>query len=167
MLFKCFVVSLCLGFTTLTYALTLKSSAFQEGGVIPESYTCKGDNLSPPLSWENPPDKTQAYVLIINDPDAPAGNWDHWIVFNIPGNIKELPQEVDITKAGYKLAKNSWGQATYGGPCPPSGTHHYYFTLYALSSFLPLEERASKKDVEKAMEGKVLDRTTLMGTVSH
>ncbi len=138
---------------------------------IPVHYSCDGEDVSPPLDWRNPPAGTQSFALIMDDPDAPGGTWDHWIVFNIPAEVRELPENMP---AGMKFGdvaatfgKNSWGNSDYGGPCPPGGTHRYFFKLYALDTTLSLDESADKKQVLGAMEGHILAETELMGTYSR
>ncbi|HTM63420.1 MAG TPA: YbhB/YbcL family Raf kinase inhibitor-like protein [Gammaproteobacteria bacterium] len=140
---------------------TLKSSAFADGGMIPSKYTCDGDNISPPVSWINPPSGTHTYALIVDDPDAPAGVWDHWLLFNIPERTHELPEDFiagDIILCGL----NSWGDSSYGGPCPPDGEHRYFFKLYALDTKLDLVN-PDKAALEDAMRGHILASATLMG----
>lgn len=151
-------------FSSFSYAanFSLSSQAFSNGGTIPELYTCKGKNISPPLAWTGAPDKTQSFALIVSDPDAPSGVFYHWIAYNIPGktnelSIENLPQEA-------LLGKNSSNKADYFGPCPPSGKpHHYVFTLYALDSNLNLPADEDISGLEKAMKGHVLSSTTLTG----
>ncbi len=149
----------------------LISTAFEQGEPIPAKYSCDGEDISPSLAWGDPPEGTQSLVLIMDDPDAPVGTWDHWIVFNIPAEIRELPEAMP---AGMKFddvaatfGKNSWGRSNYGGPCPPGGTHRYFFKLYALDITLSLDENANKKQVLAAMEGHILTETELMGTYSR
>lgn len=141
------------------------SPAFAEGGQIPVEYTCNGDDISPPLAWSGSPSATQVFVLVCDDPDAPAGTWTHWMVFDIPADTYELAQGASgALPAGAKHGLNSWKEAGYGGPCPPSGpAHHYRFTVYALDAPLGLTEGASRKEVEKAMEGRILSQTLLTG----
>ena len=146
--------------------LKVTSSAFTEGAMIPKKYTCDDRNISPPLTWTEGPADTKSYVLIADDPDAPVGTWVHWVLFNIPANTRELPENVAPEKTlayGEKHGKNGWGNIGYGGPCPPSGTHRYYFKLYALNTSLNLEAGATKADLEKAMQGHVLAEGQLMG----
>ncbi len=143
---------------------TLSSSAFQEGQEIPELYTCDGGDISPPLSWEQLPNKTQSLVLIMDDPDAPRGVWDHWILFNIPTTIDSLAEDITTNfPVGAKWGLNSWGKKNYGGPCPPSGTHRYFFKLYALDIILNLAEGVDKKKLLVTMKGHILGQATLMG----
>ncbi len=143
--------------------LKLTSSAFENEGRIPDKYTCKGEDISPPLEIEGIPEGAKSLVLIIDDPDAPMGNWDHWIVWNIPlvSKIEEnsVPQ-------GAVQGINDFRKHDYGGPCPPSGTHRYMFKLYALDIILDLDEDSRKMDVENAMEGHVLAQTKLIGLYS-
>jgi len=148
--------------TTTTMPMKLESQAFAEGATIPVKYTCDGEDTSPDLNWSNDPVGTMSFVLIVDDPDAPGGTWDHWIVFNIPPTTKSVQegQEPQGTKGG-----NSWGNLGYGGPCPPSGTHRYFFTIYALDlDTLSLAEGATKSAVEASMGGHILDQASLMGT---
>jgi Raf kinase inhibitor-like YbhB/YbcL family protein len=148
-------------------ALLITSSAFEGGGTIPTRYTCDGEDLSPPLSWSEPPAGTGSLVLLCDDPDAPAGTWDHWVLFNIPATARSLPQNLPsapvLDGAGVHGA-NSWGRIGYGGPCPPEGTEHrYYFRLYALDISLDLDPGATRKDVEKALKGHILAQGQLVG----
>lgn len=147
--------------TTTTVPIKLESEAFAEGDTIPVKYTCDGEDTSPDLSWSNDPVGTKSFVLIMDDPDAPGGTWDHWIVFNIPPTTKSVQEGQEPT--GTK-GKNSWGNLGYGGPCPPSGTHRYFFIIYALDlDSLSLAEGATKSEVETSMEGHILDQASLMG----
>jgi len=143
-------------------ALHITSPAFSEGGSIPAKFTCTGQNVSPALAWAGAPDGVRSYALIMDDPDAPRGTWVHWVVFNLPDDRSGLPEDVgqDVGVQG----TNSWGRTGYGGPCPPSGTHRYFFKLYALDTALNLKAGASKEDVLRAMEGHILAQGQLMGT---
>jgi len=145
--------------------ITLQSSAFSEGSTIPEKYTCEGPDVSPPLSWSGVPEEAQSLVLIADDPDAPAGTWVHWVIFNIPPDTGEFPEGVtDLGTEG----KNDFNRTGYGGPCPPPGNaHRYFFKLYALDTTLDLSPRATKQDLVKAMEGHVLAQGQLMGKFSR
>jgi len=149
----------------------LISTAFEQGEPIPAKYSCDGEDISPSLAWGDPPQGTQSLALIMDDPDAPVGTWDHWIVFNIPADIRELPEAMPAgTKFGdvaVTFGKNSWNRSDYGGPCPPGGTHRYFFKLYALDTTLPSDETMNKKQVLAAMDGHILAETELMGTFSH
>jgi Raf kinase inhibitor-like YbhB/YbcL family protein len=146
--------------------LVITSSAFSEGGMIPGQYTCDGPDISPDLSWEGVPEGTRSLALICDDPDAPAGTWVHWVLFNIPAGEKGLPAEI-ASKAtlsnGALQGTNDFGRLGYGGPCPPRGTHRYYFKLYALDIFLSLNAGAKKAQVEAAMAGHILAQAQLMG----
>lgn len=147
--------------------MELKSSAFGYGQPIPVRYTCDGKDISPPLEWTDPPTGTQSFALIMDDPDAPIGVWDHWVLFNLPAEIRSLPEAVppdaDLAQGG-RHGRNSWKRLGYGGPCPPGGTHRYFFRLYALDTALNLPAGATKKDVLRAMEGHILAQAELMGT---
>ena len=145
--------------------LKLTSSAFNEGDLIPKLYTCDGKDISPPLAWTGVPGGARSLALICDDPDAPVGIWDHWVLFNMPVNVTSLPeavQKVETPPQGGTQGRNSWGKIGYGGPCPPGGTHRYIFKLYALDTELNLKAGADKKDVEKAMKGHILAETQLM-----
>lgn len=142
--------------------LTLSSPAFSEGDLIPSRYTCDGEDLMPPIEVRGIPQNTQTLAIIMDDPDAPSGTWDHLVVFNIPVtgdsfSIKEgaVPRGTD--------GKNSWGKTGYGGPCPPSGTHRYIFRVYALGTKLAIPSGSTKEVVEKAMEDHVLAEGKLAG----
>lgn len=151
----------------MTFDLT--SSAFTHKGSIPVLYSCKDKDTSPPLSWAGAPDSVKSYALIVDDPDAPSGTWIHWVYFNIPGQQTSLEQGISRDKEfmdGSRNGENSWGALGYDGPCPPSGTHRYFFKLYALDTVLSLEPGASKPEVLKAMQGHTLGMAELMGTFS-
>ena len=145
--------------------MNLTSSAFANGQPIPVKYSCKGADVSPVLAWDQAPAGTQSFALIMDDPDAPMGTWDHWVLFNIPPQTLSLPEDFQPA-APVIVGRNSSGQSRYGGPCPPSGTHRYFFRLYALDSTLSLSSKASKGDVLSAMQGHVLGMAELMGTFS-
>jgi Raf kinase inhibitor-like YbhB/YbcL family protein len=144
---------------------TLKS-VFGNNETIPKKYTCDGDDLSPPLSWEGRPEGTVSYVLIVDDPDAPAGTFTHWVLYNIPGDLNSLPEGVPQgkeVKYGYQ-GRNDFGAYGYGGPCPPRGKpHRYFFKLYALDTKLDLPPGAKRGDVERAMKGHVIGEAQLIG----
>jgi Raf kinase inhibitor-like YbhB/YbcL family protein len=146
--------------------IKVTSRAFQEGGMIPREYTCDGANVSPPLAWDSAPVKTESFALIADDPDAPGKTWVHWIVFNIASNTRELPGNVpaqDTIASGSNQGTNDFRKVGYGGPCPPSGAHRYYFKLYALDTELALDSSATKDQLLKAMEGHALAQGQLMG----
>ena len=149
-------------------ALTVLSSAFQEGDKIPAKYTCEGQDVSPPLAWSEPPAGTRSLALIVDDPDAPGGVFTHWLLFNIPPDSRELPEAVPTQAelaSGALQGKTDFGRTGYGGPCPPPGRpHRYQFTLYALDQPLDLEGGASKKQLLSAMEGHILTQGQLTGT---
>jgi len=147
-------------------AIKVVRSAFQEGGMIPADYTCDGKNISPPLSWSGMPEKAVTLALICDDPDAPVGTWVHWVLYNLPASAKELPADVppeEKLASGAVQGKNDFRKVGYGGPCPPGGTHRYYFKLYALDKALDLKPGATKKELLKAMEGHILAEGQLMG----
>jgi len=150
-----------------TLPFELISTAFEQGQPIPVQYSCDGEDISPSLAWGDPPAGTQSLALIMDDPDAPGGTWDHWIVFNIPPELRELPDAVSAGEVDATFGQNSWGRSDYGGPCPPGGTHRYFFKLYALDTTLSLDANANKKQVLAAMDGHILAETELMGTFSR
>ena len=146
--------------------LKVTSAAFEEGGAIPSEYTCDGRNVSPPLAWDGVPTGAKTIALIADDPDAPRGTWVHWVLFNLPAAEKGLPEAIPATEtlaSGAKQGKNDFGSAGYGGPCPPAGTHRYFFKLYALDSQLDLQSGATKDQLLKAMQGRVVAEGQLMG----
>lgn len=147
--------------------LPVESSAFRAGEDIPVRYTCDGDDVSPPLSWSEPPAGTQSFALICDDPDAPAGTWTHWVLFNLPATARSLPEGIpprDVVEGVGVHGSNSWRRVGYGGPCPPGGAaHRYEFKLRALDTALDLPAGASKEDLEGAMEGHILAEGQLMG----
>ncbi len=148
--------------------LTVSSSAFQEGDVIPTEYTCEGQDVSPPLAWDEPPAGTQSLVLIVDDPDAPVGVFTHWVLFNIPSDSRDLPEALPTQAqlpSGAQQGKNDFGRLGYGGPCPPPGrSHRYRFTVYALDQPLGLTVGALKKQVLDAIQGHILAQGQLTGT---
>lgn len=150
-----------------TMGFTLTSTAFAHGEAIPKLYTCDGEDISPPLAWSGAPAGTRSFVLICDDPDAPVGVWDHWLLFNIPATVDGLPEGVAERTDGSLYGKNSWRRQDYGGPCPPGGVHRYFFKLYALDTTLNLRAGASKRDIERAMEGHILARAELVGTYTR
>lgn len=142
--------------------LVIKSPAFGNQEYIPKRYSGEGEDANPPLIFENVPEGTKSLALIVDDPDAPMGTWDHWIVFNIPSGVREI-KEGEVPQ-GAVLGKNNFGKLEYGGPYPPPGKpHRYFFKLYALDTTLNLRKGVEKKEVEKAMEGHILSQTTLVG----
>jgi Raf kinase inhibitor-like YbhB/YbcL family protein len=146
--------------------IQLTSPAFTEGQMIPKQYTCDAANVSPPLEWSGVPAGARSLALIADDPDAPAGTWTHWIVFNLPVGTSGLPEAVAATNKlenGALQGTTSFRKVGYGGPCPPGGTHRYYFKLYALDAPLSLTNSASAKDMQSAMQGHILASAQLMG----
>ncbi len=149
--------------------LSISSTAFAAGKPIPAVYSCKGRSVSPPLAWAGTPATTKSFALILDDPDAPSGTFVHWVIYNIPASSGSLPEAVPASAQlpdGSVQGNNGAGQLGYTGPCPPSGTHRYFFKLYALDAALTLPSGASKDQLLKAMQGHVLAQGELMGTFS-
>lgn len=149
-------------------ALTLTSTSFVADGRIPALYTCDGQDISPALAWEGMPPETESFALIMDDPDASVGTWVHWVIYNIPagagGLAEALPGDPELPD-GSLQGQNSWPRSGYGGPCPPSGTHRYFFKLYALDTSLALApDRTDKATLLDAIAGHVIAEATLMGT---
>jgi len=148
-------------------ALQISSPAFSAGESIPKKFTCDGPDVSPKLSWGDPPAKTQSFALIMDDPDAPVGTWVHWVLYDVPADAKELPEAVpkqEQLASGARQGHNDFGKTGYGGPCPPPGKpHRYFFKLYALDAKLNLKAGATKADVERAMKGHILAQAELVG----
>jgi Raf kinase inhibitor-like YbhB/YbcL family protein len=155
-------------------ALALESSAFTPMGEIPATYTCDGEDGAPPLRWSGAPPGTRSFVLIVDDPDAPdpaapKRTYVHWVLYDIPADATSLAERVTAAglPAGTREGVNDWDKSGYGGPCPPIGRHRYFFKLFALDRMLGDLGRARKADVERAMQGHVLERTELVGTYQH
>lgn len=151
--------------------LSLTSPAFDSGATIPQKYSCQGEDISPALDFSAPPANTKSLALLVDDPDAPAGTWTHWVVYNLPAEALKLAEGASRAKgqpaqlpSGAVQGKNSFNRGDYGGPCPPSGTHHYYFRLYALDITLPADPPLDRPALLKAMDGHVLGQGELMGT---
>jgi len=142
--------------------LIITSPVFGNNGYIPAKYTCDGEDVNPPLKIEYVPGGTQSLVLIVDDPDAPAGTWSHWTVWNIPPAEKIEENSVPGVEG-----LNDFGRHSYGGPSPPSGTHRYFFKVYALDTKLDLDKNSRKNDVEEAMEGHVLAKGEIIGLYSR
>lgn len=167
------IIGLCLILCVRTSAraaqdssLTLTSPAFQNGGAIPERYTCSGRNESPELAWIGVPGRTRSFVLILDDPDAPIGTFTHWVAYNLSPTAKVLPEGMaTLTAAGNgDQGLNGSGEIGYMGPCPPPGKlHHYHFRLYALDEKVDLKAGATAQQVEAVMKGHVLAQTELVG----
>jgi len=151
--------------------MTLKSSAFEHQNAIPKQFTCDGSNISPALAWANVPPNAKSLALIVDDPDVPAPvlpvmTWVHWLLYNIPPTVSELPQNIapqDLPK-GALHGKNDWKDTSYNGPCPPFGSHRYFFKLYALDTALPDLNLPDKAALEKEMVGHIIDKAELIGT---
>ncbi|NCO33461.1 MAG: phosphatidylethanolamine-binding protein [Armatimonadetes bacterium CG2_30_59_28] len=150
--------------------IKLTSKAFKEGATIPKQYTCDGKDVSPPLEWDKTPDGTKSLALICDDPDAPMGTWVHWVVYNLPAHAKKLAAAIppkDKLPNSAVQGTNDFHKIGYGGPCPPRGTHRYFFKLYALDTALDLKPGATKTQLEIAMEGHVVGRGQLIGRYSR
>lgn len=139
--------------------MRVSSAAFQEGGAIPEEFTCDGADVSPPLRIENAPTGTKSLALTVEDPDAPSGTFVHWVVWNLSSGTRDLPKG----QAGGVAGRNDFGRKGYGGPCPPSGQHRYFFKAYAVDTMLALSSDSGKKELEKALKGHILAEARLMG----
>ena len=150
-----------------TMPFELTSMAFSAGETIPQKFTCDGPDVSPQLKWNEPPANSQGMALIMDDPDAPAGTWVHWLLYDLPANTRELPEGVakqEQVSGGARQGRNDFGKIGYGGPCPPPGKpHRYFFKLYALDAKLGLKAGATKADVERTMKGHILAQTELIG----
>ena len=146
--------------------MKLTSTAFEHESLIPTRYTCDGQDVSPPLAWSGALANTKSFALIADDPDAPMGTWVHWVAWDISGGTTALEENVPKKEAlpnGMKQGTTDLPSIGYVGPCPPSGTHRYFFKLYALDTTLNLPPRTTKKDLERAMQGHILARAELMG----
>ena len=146
--------------------IKVTSPAFKDGGLIPAKYTCDGSDISPPLKWEAVPQGTKSIAVISDDPDAPVGTWVHWVIFALPADTRELTENIPPDKTlpnGAKQGTSDFGRIGYGGPCPPSGTHRYFFKVYALDTGIDLEAGTRKRDLLRAMEGHILAEGQLMG----
>jgi len=144
--------------------LQLTSSAFRHGQAIPAEFTCKGRDVSPPLAWTGLPDGTEALAFILDDPDAAKGTWTHWTFWNLPATVGTLDAGADATRLGATLGTTSAKMQGYHGPCPPSGTHRYFFTIYALDGKLALDRGASVEQLRDAVRGRALGKGQLMAT---
>jgi Raf kinase inhibitor-like YbhB/YbcL family protein len=152
-------------------ALSLTSPVFVHDGAIPKNYTCQGKDMSPALAWRDLPKGTKSLALIVDDPDAPDPaapkmTWVHWVLYSIPVSASGLAEAIapSALPAGTREGKNDWKRTGYGGPCPPIGRHRYFHKLYALNIVLPDLKQPTKAQLEKAMEGHVLEKVELMGT---
>ena len=147
-------------------SIQITSSAFKHEGMIPARFTCDGEDISPPLKWENLPQSTQSIAIIADDPDAPMGTFVHWVLYNLPANTRQLPEAVpakEVLDDGAVQGKTDFGRFGYGGPCPPSGTHRYFFKIYALDKRLEIVGIADKSRLLNAMQGHIVGQGELMG----
>lgn len=151
----------------VSMAFTLTSRAFTHRAKIPKGYTCDDADISPPLAWTDPPAGTTSFALIADDPDAPVGTWVHWVLYHVPASRRDLAEhlpKVETLADGTKQGLTDFRRVGYGGPCPPRGpAHRYFFKLYALDTTLELPPKATKAQLEQAMEGHILAQTELIG----
>src|SRR5210317_680396 len=152
-------------------AMQIRSPAFADGGEIPTTYTCQGDDIAPPLEWDGVPENTGSLVLIVDDPDAPDPDaprmtWVHWLLYNLPADSRGLPEGATAADlpAGVQEGLNDWKHTGYGGACPPIGRHRYFHKLYALDTLLPDLKKPTKAAVESAMKGHIIGQAELVGT---
>ena len=146
--------------------IKITSPAFEDGGLIPAKYTCDGADISPPLQWDAVPEGTKSIALICDDPDAPVGTFVHWVIFGLPAETRELAEKVpaeEVLANGARQGISDFGRTGYGGPCPPSGTHRYFFKIYALDAEIALAAGADKAQLLKAMEGHIVGQGQLIG----
>jgi Raf kinase inhibitor-like YbhB/YbcL family protein len=145
----------------------LATTAFSAGGAIPKKFTCDGPDVSPELTWKEPPAGTQSFAVIMDDPDAPRGTWVHWVLYDLPEDTRELSESMpkqEHLASGARQGRNDFGKIGYGGPCPPPGKpHRYFFKLHALDAKLNLKAGATKADAERAMQGHILAQAELVG----
>lgn len=145
--------------------MQIQIAEFQDGAAIPSEYSCKGQNIAPLIAVNGVPEDAKSLVLIMDDPDAPVGRWFHWLIWNLPIDIRVIDR--DALPQSAVIGKNSSGNNTYDGPCPPYGTHRYYFKLYALNTVLELDNNTEGLDLEKKLEGHIISRAQYMGTYSR
>jgi Raf kinase inhibitor-like YbhB/YbcL family protein len=154
-----------------TMVLHLTTTAFQIGGFIPKEFTCDGPDISPALAWTAPPAGTKSLAVIVDDPDAPAGTWVHWLLYDLPGDARKLDEDVAKDRQlpdGARQGRNDFGKIGYNGPCPPKGSpHRYFFKLYALDRKTNLKAGASKAELERAMKGHILAEAEVVGQFQH
>lgn len=147
--------------------IDVRSSAFGEGERIPSDFTCEGADMSPPVEWSGVPAHAKSLAILVDDPDATAGDWVHWLAYDLPPSLTQLPAgipEGGRLSIGGSQGRSDFGSLGYGGPCPPSGTHRYFFKVYALDAVLHLKPGATKKELLEAMQGHVLAEGRLTGT---
>lgn len=150
--------------------IVVRSTSFEEGQSVPRKHTCDGEDVSPPLTWSGVPEGTKSLAVVCDDPDAPAGTWVHWVIYNLPSDAGGLGENVpprETLPDGARQGKNDFRKIGYNGPCPPGGTHRYFFKVYALDRLLDLPAGATKAQLVRAMEGHVLAQGSLMGTYSR
>jgi Raf kinase inhibitor-like YbhB/YbcL family protein len=148
-------------------SITITCPAFEPGKPIPARYTCDSSNISPPLVWRGIPQNAKSLVLICDDPDAPVGTWVHWVCYDMPASVAGLVENIakaDTLPQGGRQGLTDFRTVGYGGPCPPSGTHRYFFRLYALDTMLGLPAGKTRKQIDAAMKGHVVGSGELMGT---
>jgi Raf kinase inhibitor-like YbhB/YbcL family protein len=153
-----------------TISITVTSPAFGNLQEIPQKYTCDGSDVSPPLTWSQGSKNTKCLVLICDDPDAPSGTWVHWVCYDIPPNTDALAEampKTDTLACGGRQGKNDFGRIGWGGPCPPGGTHRYFFKVYCLDIMLNLPAGKTKKEIEKAMKGHIMNKGEFTGVYSR
>jgi Raf kinase inhibitor-like YbhB/YbcL family protein len=148
--------------------MQITSNAFAEGAPIPARYTCEGPNVSPDLRWSDIPQTAKSLALLVDDPDAPGGDWVHWVLYDVPGSVRGLKEDMPKSQyipSGGKQGVNDFGHLGYGGPCPPPGrAHRYFFKLFALDRVLELRPGATRVELEGAMANCILDRGQMIGT---
>ena len=146
--------------------IEVRSPAFSEGDSIPREFACDGANMSPPIEWSGVPSHAQSIAIIADDPDAPSGDWVHWVLYDLPPSLTGIPAGVPVSEklpAGGTQGRTDFGKIGYGGPCPPKGTHRYFFKIYALDTMLHSKSGMTKKELLNAMQGHVLAEGQLMG----
>lgn len=152
-------------------AFQVTTTAFRNGDSVPKKFTCDGLDVSPALSWSDPPAGTKSLAIIADDPDAPGGTWVHWVLYDLPADTRKLPESLAKDRElpnGALQGRNDFGKIGYNGPCPPRGSaHRYFFKLYALNSKTGLKAGATKSDLERAMKGRVLAQTQFIGKYQH
>jgi len=152
-------------------AFYLTVAAFKQNEFIPKEFTCDGPDISPALEWTEPPAGTESFAIIVDDPDAPAGTWVHWVLYDIPGDTHKLEDGIAKDRQlpnGARQGRNDFGKIGYNGPCPPKGgPHRYFFKLYALDKKMNLKAGASKAELERAMKGHLLGKAEVVGRFQH